>query len=408
MTVLMDAPPVPHPIARRAGAPRVALYSHDALGLGHIRRNLAIAHALSASDMCPDILLLTSAAGAVSGNHPERCDIVALPAMAKGADGTYGARHLTLAHDHLFSLRESILLAALDEFRPDVLIVDKHARGLGGELEPALDLLAARGTRIVLGVRDVLDDAETTRTEWNADRTSEVLRRWYSDVWVYGDRKLHDPLAGLHLPDRILVDVAYTGYLANGRAVDVPAASGAPYVLAMVGGGADGVDVAHSFALADIPQGHRGILVTGPQMPASARQMIERIVDGRDDMVVATYVEDAAALIAGAAAIIGMGGYNTVCEALAARTPMLVVPRVHPRREQMVRAEAMRDRGLVDVLDPAAMTPAAMGDWLDGNVTGSCLPACTDAIDLDGLTRVLALFESLIPARRGEEQIHAC
>jgi len=40
-----------------------------------------------------------------------------------------------------------------------------------------------------------------------------------------------------------------------------------------------------------------------------------------------------------------MGGYNTVCEILTARTPALVVPRFLPGREQTIRAERMSSLG---------------------------------------------------------------
>lgn len=37
--------------------PRIALYGHDTLGLGHLRRNLALAASLSGLDPKPDILI---------------------------------------------------------------------------------------------------------------------------------------------------------------------------------------------------------------------------------------------------------------------------------------------------------------------------------------------------------------
>src|SRR5690606_39826744 len=119
--------------------------------------------------------------------------------------------------------------------------------------------------------------------------------------------------------------------------------------------------VARAFAEAPLPAGHTGLLVTGPQMPAADRQRIARIAAGRDDLVVREVVDGAAGLVARASAVVGMGGYNTVCEAMAARTPMLVVPRVTPRREQLIRARALADRGAVSVLEPRALTPGAVG-----------------------------------------------
>ncbi len=403
MTMTVDTAPaqrVPEPATRTL---RVALYSHDAMGLGHIRRNLAIARTLSGVADAPDTLLLTSAPGAVVAEQPPGCDLVSLPGVEKGADGAYGARHLSIDARHLGAIRSAILRASLDAFRPDVLIVDKHACGLGGELEPALDLIASRGTRIVLGVRDVLDDPAVSAEEWDREGTAMALARWYDAVWVYGDRGVHDPLAGLPVPHRLRDRVVYTGYLAHGRTPDAPEVDvREPFVLATVGGGADGAHVARAFAEAPLPAGHTGLLVTGPQMPAADRRRIARIAAGRDDLVVREVVDGAAGLVARASAVVGMGGYNTVCEAMAARTPMLVVPRVTPRREQLIRARALADRGAVSVLEPRALTPGAVGAWLARAV---CAPAPQPAgVDLDGLDRLPDLFRALAeaPAARKE------
>ncbi|WP_193311296.1 glycosyltransferase family protein [Georgenia satyanarayanai] len=374
---------------------RVALYSHDALGLGHVRRNLAIARALTTLDPAPDVLLLTGAPEAVTAHRPAHCDLVSLPALAKDATGAYSARHLSVDEAHIRHMRRSVLTAALSSFRPDVLVVDKHPRGFLGELEPALDLLRRAGTRVVLGLRDVLDDAVTSRREWDTDRGDQALRRWYDQVWVYGDRAVHDLTAELGLPAARTV---HTGYLATGRHSGPPVTEVEdPYVLAMVGGGSDGAHLAEAFARTAVPAGHHGVLVTGPQMPAADVRRVAEIAAQRTDLTVRTYVEDAEALIGGAAAVVAMGGYNTVCEALARGARLLVVPRVRPRQEQLVRARLLTAVGVLDHLPPGRLDPPALERWLaravtvppDGGGPG-------DVVDLDGLARLPHLLASLV------------
>ncbi|MGC5617557.1 glycosyltransferase family protein [Georgenia sp. Z1491] len=407
-----------------AGRLRVALYSHDALGLGHVRRNLAIARALGTLDPAPDILLLTGAPEAVTADRPEHCDLVSLPALSKDATGVYSARHLSVDETHIRHMRRSILAAALDSFRPDVLVVDKHPRGFLGELEPALDLLRAAGTRIVLGLRDILDDAATARREWRADRSDRALRQWYDQVWVYGDRAVHDLAAELSLPAARTV---HTGYLAAGRCrVEQVTEVETPYVLATVGGGADGAHLAETFVRSAMPAGHHGVLVTGPQMPTDDVHRIVDLAGTRSDLTVRTYVEDAEALLAGASAVVSMGGYNTVCEALALDRRLLVVPRVRPRREQLVRAELLAATGRLDHLHPDELTPGALSSWLAGAIdapaapgpgpsspsaapgTGTAWPVGRrrpdgethrSPVDLDGLGRLPQLLTALAPTR---------
>ncbi|PYG00468.1 Predicted glycosyl transferase [Georgenia satyanarayanai] len=375
---------------------RVALYSHDALGLGHVRRNLAIARALTTLGPAPDVLLLTGAPEAVTAQRPAHCDLVSLPALAKDATGAYSARHLSVDEAHIRHMRRAVLTAALSSFRPDVLVVDKHPRGFLGELEPALALLRAAGTRIVLGLRDVLDDAVTSRREWDADRGAQALRRWYDQVWVYGDRAVHDLTAELDLPAARTV---HTGYLATGRQGG-PAVTEVdnPYVLAMVGGGSDGAHLAEAFVRTTMPAGHHGVLVTGPQMPADDVRRVTEIAAHRTDLTVRTFVEDAEALIGGAAAVVSMGGYNTVCEALALGVRLLVVPRVRPRQEQLVRARLLTAVGVLDHLPPERLTSPALERWLARAVTAQP-DAPEDVVDLGGLTRLPHLLTSLVATK---------
>ncbi|MGW9112115.1 glycosyltransferase family protein [Microbacterium sp. NPDC055683] len=382
---------------------RVALYSHDAQGLGHIRRNLAIAHALSGSDAAPDLLLLTSAPDVAHAGRPAGCDIVSLPALAKDAEGRYGARHLSVGPDQLVSLRSAILHAAVSGFQPDVLIVDKHPRGFRGELEPALDAVRAAGGRAVLGIRDVLDDDETAAREWRSARAAKALKTWYDAVWVYGDPRVHDPLAPLKVPSRVAVRT--TGYLARGRPADrARTRVERPYLLGMVGAGQDGAHVALAFARSALPAGFTGVLVTGPHMPDDAVKELRAIAAARDDLRVHRAVPDGARLVAEAAAVVGMGGYNTVCEALAADAPLLVVPRLAPRREQLIRAEALVRRGAVDLLLPEELSPGRIAEWTAAAVSRP--PRLTSPVDLDGLSRIPALIAELVGDAAPTEDRH--
>ena len=385
---------------------RVALYSHDALGLGHVRRNLAIARALGALDPKPDILLLTGAPEAVAADRPAHCDLVSLPALAKDAAGHYGARHLSVTQDHIAHMRRSILTAALTSFRPDVVVVDKHPRGFRGELEPALDQLRRTGTKIVLGLRDVLDDDVTTRREWSTDRATEAVDRWYHQVWVYGDQHVHDLAAQLRLPARLRRRTVHTGYLATGRIPDRPVGHTEverPYVLAMVGGGADGVQLADAFAAADMPAGHHGVLVTGPQMPVEDVHRLVEVAATRSDLTVHTYVTDPEALLAGAVAVVSMGGYNTVCEAMALGSRLLVVPRVRPRTEQLVRARLLTAAEMLDHLVPDDLSPAALAAWLRRAVAAPPSRPTATTVDLDGLTRLPQLLTTLVTTKENAD-----
>jgi predicted glycosyltransferase len=386
------------------------MYSHDAQGLGHVRRNLALAGALQRLDPAPDVLLLTGAPEAAALRRPARTDLVGLPALAKSEQGVYRARHLSVAAGELAELRAALLTATLTTFVPDLLVVDRYPRGFRGELEPALRRLSVLGrTRVVLGLRDVIDDPVRARVEWRRDGASVALARYYDQVWLYGDPAVYDARPVLGLDADPASTIVATGYLARGR--DRGPGGGRPsahrrparYVLCVVGGGGDGAALAEAFARAPLPPGHAGVLVTGPQMPQAARRAVGAVAAGRDGVQVHDFLDDLERWLGQAAAVVSMGGYNSVCEALAASRPLLVVPRVRPRAEQLVRATALARTGLVEVLHPDQLHPLRLGHWAAGAVRRG--PRPPSSVDLDGLARVPALAEALLggtrPARRG-------
>ena len=55
-----------------------------------------------------------------------------------------------------------------------------------------------------------------------------------------------------------------------------------------------------------------------------------------------------------------MGGYNTLCEILSFERPAVIVPRVQPIREQLVRTELLHRGGLVEMIHPDELTPARL------------------------------------------------
>jgi predicted glycosyltransferase len=54
--------------------------------------------------------------------------------------------------------------------------------------------------------------------------------------------------------------------------------------------------------------------------------------------------------------LVCMGGYNTIAEALSRGTPTVCVPRVVPRTEQLIRAEAFSRLGLMRYVHPDRLT----------------------------------------------------
>ena len=391
-------------------AARIVLYSHDTLGFGHLRRNLMIARALRESRLDPQILMIVGMREAGAFEFPPGTDCLALPAYAKGGDGQYSPRDLGADLRRLTGLRAGAIAAAVTGFDPDLMLVDNVPRGALTELDPTLAALSARGrARIILGLRDVIDEPATMRRQWLRQRNFEALRRHYHGVWIYGDPAFYDIVAECELGSALAGRACHVGYLDHGARLGsafagpdrdrVLGSDPRPYVLGMVGGGRDGAALCEAFAAAPLPAGHRAILVTGSQMGADARARLHALAEGRGDLTVVDFLREPIALMQGAARIICMGGYNTVCEVLTLGRPALIVPRVRPRTEQLIRARRLAAQGLVAMLHPDDLTPAALGRWLAGPPPARSNTASL-TLDLGGLDRVCTLTaQALIPAR---------
>lgn len=394
-------------LQRNGVPPRVAFYSHDTQGLGHIRRNIALAASLVDQVDGTDVVLITGNPEAARLPLPPNTDIVTLPTVMKGSDGNYRSRVLNSPLERVLDVRRKIIDATVAAFEPDLFIVDKVPRGFLGELTPTLQRLHDQtSTRVVLGLREVLDHPEQAIREWHAMESTAAVDEFYDAVWVYGDAAVYDLASEYHLPPAVRDKMTFTGYLSHGRlrshesgkrigsttAADV---SQDPYVLCLVGGGQDGADLARSFVRSPMPDGHRGVLLTGPFMSERHRRQLHRMQENSPEVTVHDFVAGADDLIDGAAAVVSMAGYNTVCELMAAGHPTLLVPRVTPRAEQLVRAERLAEIGVVDLITPDRSTPVALGDWMRTAVSAP-LRSVQPRIDLDGLTRIPQLAAELV------------
>lgn len=356
---------------------RVVLYSHDSVGLGHTRRNLAIARALSR--ILPERtgrrvsgLLITGERAATSFPCPPGFDWVVLPGICK-ENRQYAPRTLNVGTRRLMDIRSSVIEGALTTFRPHICIVDRHPFGADGELVRPLAALreVKPDSTVVLGLREVLDGPEVARREWaqvGLDRVREAI----DEIWVYGDRAVHDPIASGEIPTELADRTLFTGLLADGRTMTgaVPQAD-RPYVLTMVGGGSDGEALASAAAAATLPSGVRHLVVTGPQMDPAARSRV--FAHAGPGVDVLPEVPDGLACITGAQAVLTMGGYNTITEILSTDSPALVVPRVRPRAEQLIRAQGLASVGALDMLHPDHLSAESVSAWLRSALTDRAL-----------------------------------
>ena len=143
-----------------------------------------------------------------------------------------------------------------------------------------------------------------------------------------------------------------------------------------------------------MPADTNAIVVTGPFMPADVQQRLHEHAESRPYLRVLEFVPEPAILLRHADRVAAMGGYNTITEILSYDKPALIVPRVRPRTEQLIRAGRLRDLGLLDMLHPDDLNPRALTEWLASEKRPHL--KARDLIDLGGLQRLPGLLEELI------------
>jgi predicted glycosyltransferase len=383
---------------------RIAFYSHDTMGLGHIRRNLSIAKSLAGS-IDVSILLISGTREACFFDLPGKCECLCLPSLEKNLGGHYQSRRLDFSLKELLALRSATIRAALQSFAPDVFIVDKAPRGVLGELDSSLEMLWSRGnTRCVLGIRDVLDEPDRVDNEWQSEDNVAAANRYYDTVWVYGDPGVYDTIKTCRSLSQLHADVFFTGYLCPRGSADRivnarPVEDGS--ALCLVGGGQDGIALARAFATCSLGR-RTGTIVTGPFMAREAIREVEQFAADNVALRVVRFVPDLTPLIDRASHIIAMGGYNTICELLGSEKHVLIVPRVIPRREQAIRADRLRAMGVLDSIEPAKLDADYLTGWLDSGAIRENARGVN--IDLDGLRRLPGLLRSVAsqPISRGQ------
>jgi predicted glycosyltransferase len=352
---------------------RVLIYSHDSFGLGHLRRCRTIAHALVGANKDVSVLILSGSPIIGSFDFRARVDFVRIPGVIKLRNGEYTSLNLHLNIGETMLMRAAIIRHTAAAFDPDLFIVDKEPLGLRGEVRDTLEMLRRRATPIVLGLRDVMDEPAQLAPEWSRKKVVPALEQFYDELWVYGLPQICEPLAGIELPASVRRRVRYTGYLRrNVPDHKQPDADlgliDKPFLLVTPGGGADG-EALIDWVLAAYEFDHQlpnpALLVLGPFMQPERRAEFLARAARLERVKAITFDAHLESLMARAAGVVAMGGYNTFCEILSFDKRAVIVPRTTPRLEQFIRATRAAELGLVKVLaDDGVRAPKQMAEAL--------------------------------------------
>jgi predicted glycosyltransferase len=378
----------------------VAVYVQHLLGIGHLRRAAALAQAFGAAGA--EVLVL-------SGGHPVAdidfgpAEILQLPPCI-AADASFSAlldESGAVIDSDWKDRRRDILLRGTATFRPDVLIIEMYPFGrrqFRFELLPLLYWAQNEGILIASSVRDILVDKGR---EDRVVEAADLVRRHFDLVLVHGDRALV-PFERTFPPAQSIMDrLHYTGYVVEKLDVAPSADRASGEVLVSAGGGIVGgplfaaaLPARRLSALKD----RRWRFVTGRNLPAADLALLERAAAADSGIVVDRFRPDFTQLLASCHVSLSQGGYNTVMELLALRTPAVIVPFAEGQEsEQTLRAELLAERNALDMLALDNLDPALLAATLTRRAQIGALPI---SLNLDGAAQSVRIVFSALAAKQ--------
>lgn len=391
--------------------PRILFYSHDAYGMGNIRRTLAMCEHLVKTIPHASILILTGSPVVHSLRMPGRVDYVKLPCLTREASESFTTKYWSMSVQELTAIRADLILSAVRNFKPDLVIVDKKPMGIKKEFFGALNWIRKHlpATRVILGLRDILDEPEATIPVWQKNRYFEVIETYYDGVWIFGDPVVFDAVREYRMPASVAQKTHYTGYLIKpqieSNRLQIRTAlglNGGLFSVVMAGGGGDGFPIMKTYVETAKQNGHKShhidsLLLTGPEMSPDQREQVAAWCSNGLPVRHQEFTDEIENLLIAADVVVSMGGYNSTCEILAYRKKAVVIPRVHPVKEQYLRAKRLAEMGLISMIHPDELSPTKLQHAIEHTAKQKHMfDHIEDKINLNGLQGVEQLTKALL------------
>lgn len=394
---------------------RVLIYSYDACGLGHLRRNFSLGQEIARRFPTSNVLSIVSSAQGIQcfESCSDRHDFIKLPGVRKVEADNYIAHPLQVPDGDLFELRRELLDRTIQLFSPALIVVDKNPRGLRNEMAVSLRsfLGSPNSPQIVLSLRDILDDPDAVHREWNQYGMSQWVEEIYDSIWIWGEEEVFDSLTAYRFSDALRGRSRYMGYLPPSEPIERPEmlrkrlGVGESEKLLLVSGGGGGDagplyhEVLHALAGFELSQ-IRILMVTGPLLSEQEfSQLKNRVEEFGERVHLFRHVRHFEDWIRASDAVISMGGYNTLREVASLGKPNLVVPRVYPRVEQLMRAKKFEGMGWCEIAMPGDSTAERIGEFCRRLVSGE-LNSIEKRLECRGFDSLVEEISALEKVRR--------
>ncbi len=395
---------------------KLMVYSHDAFGLGNIRRMLAICEHLLDEIPQLSILLLSGSPMLQGFRLPKGLDYIKLPCLNRGNTGEVAVKYLGMSIDKTVKLRSELILSAAVNFQPDIFLVDKKPYGIKNELKKTVNYLHKKlpQSKLLLLFRDILNTPEKTIDEWQKNNYSEIIDKFYQLLLIIGSQEIFDFSQEYQLLAKLADKAHFCGYIRRPQGnktsqivrQELQLKVEDKLVLVTPGGGEDGYLLVKTYLQGqELLKNHqhciKSLVFCGPEMPTEQKQELYKLADKYPQVKIREFTDDLMSYVSAADAVVSMGGYNTICEILSAEKPAIIVPRIKPSQEQFIRSQRMHDLGLLKSIHPEHLTPsvliAQLFEVLDN-------PQKPKDFDLEGLPRITRHIRNLLADKITQSQ----
>ncbi len=389
---------------------RILFYSHDAYGMGNIRRTLAMCERLTQTIPNLSILILTGSPVIHALRIPEKVDYIKLPCITRNKRETFVSKYWDMNLKEMMNFRSELILSSIKSFQPNIMIVDKKPLGIKRELFDALKFLKnfLPNTRIILGLRDILDEPATTIPIWQNNGYFDIIRDYYDAIWIYGDKRIFNPVIEYKMPEEVAQKAIFTGYLCRPKLSQTQSTirtelgmNGEFFTLVMVGGGGDGFPILKTYVEGvrdHLERSHsKTLLITGPEMPKMQQKMLINTCQASSNTTFFEFSDEIESFITAADVVVAMGGYNTTCEILSFRKRAVIIPRIHPVKEQYLRAKRLAQLRLINMIHPQKLSKKKLFETIEKTaIQTDLLQNIDQKIDLKGLDRIERLTREIL------------
>ena len=386
------------------GRPKILFYVQHLLGIGHLMRAGTLTRALEQGGF---ETLLVSGGTDVPGFDAGAARFTQLP-PTRATDKFFKVlvdENDDRIDDAWKARRRERLLEIFTEEQPDIILIEMYPFGrrqMRFEIEPLIEAARAQGEQrplIVSSVRDILVEPDKPG---RVDEMVARTRNYFDLVLIHGDP---DFIAFDETFSRMseIADLSrYTGYVVDPAPARDEAGPGAGEVIISTGGGAVSDDMLEAAigarALSSLANASWRVLI-GHNLPeADFTAYRDNAPDG---ITVERSRPDFPQLLANCRLSISQGGYNTVMEVLAARTPAVCIPYAGGlESEQTLRCRLLADRGALEIIEPDAVNPAAVAAAADRAVAETRATAA--GLDLAGAQNSARILKSALERHRND------